>query len=124
MAPLPPHAEHLVPAFKASNPDEKILADHGQLLKYGEAGTVKKDVLIRWDEREDFVNGRGRFGKKGGGKSSKKNDEPEDEDTSDGGDEAPTREELEARCKELEIPVHHNMKDETLQAKIAEAEAK
>lgn len=40
-----------------------------------------------------------------------------------GGEKSPEREALEARCKELGIAVHPQAKDETLTAKIAEAEA-
>lgn len=115
-----------IEVFKPSNPDEKLIADRGQYMEHNirRVSDGKEPNLVAWSDREKFLKGKKGGGKKQDadeGEDGKKDDDQGEGDEGDGKSDAPTRDDLEKQCAELNIPFTARMKDETLAKKIAEA---
>jgi hypothetical protein len=120
MAPTP--NPNLIEVFKASNPNEKLLADPKQLL-------AKGGKLVRWSDREAFLKGgaKGKAPAKGGkGKPAGGEDAPGEtsEPEAPAADAAEVRAALEAEAVTAGVTIHHKMSNDTIRKKIDEAKAK
>lgn len=112
---------NMIEVFKTSNPNEKLRCDPRQFAEHytQKLQTKEGPTLVPWDQREDWKREQAKKSKSKGGDDKGKGDEGKDKQDDP---PAPTRADLEAKAATLNIPVHANMKDETLAKKIAEAE--
>jgi hypothetical protein len=122
MAPTP--NPNLIEVFKASDPNQKLLADPKQLL-------AKGGKLVRWTDREAFLKGGkastpAKGGKGGKGKPAGGEDAPGEtsEPEAPAADAAEVRAALEAEAVTAGVTIHHKMSNDTIRKKIDEAKAK